>query len=361
MSTPASPAPHSVADANPDAYRPLVPARLCRNDAGVPYSPDYDDIYHTAAGALGQARHVFLAGNGLPRRWQQRESFTIVETGFGIGLNFLATWAAWRDDPAACRRLHFVSLEKHPFSAADLGELHAAHPELADLAAALRAQSPPLTPGVHRLHFSGGRVSLTLFFGDAQSLLPQLRLAADAFYLDGFAPAKNPDLWSPFVFRGLARCAAAGATLATWSVAAGVREGLQAVGFVSDKAPGFGGKRDMLQGQYRGPGVRRTVMPGKRILVIGGGFAGTSTAHRLAERGYQVTLLDQAEGPGCGASGNRVGVLRPLPSLDDNRLSRLTRSAFLYTRRHLLALSAAGLPVRWGASEIGRASCRERV
>ena len=149
-----------------------------------------------------------------------------------------------------------------------------------------------------------------------------------------------------------ARCAAAGATLATWSVAAGVREGLQAVGFVSDKAPGFGGKRDMLQGQYRGPGVRRTVMPGKRILVIGAGFAGTSTAHRLAERGYQVTLLDQAEGPGCGASGNRVGVLRPLPSLDDNRLSRLTRSAFLYTRRHLLALSAAGLPVRWGASGV---------
>lgn len=352
MSTPASPAPHSVADANPDAYRPLVPARLCRNDAGVPYSPDYDDIYHTAAGALGQARHVFLAGNGLPRRWQQRESFTIVETGFGIGLNFLATWAAWRDDPAACRRLHFVSLEKHPFSAADLGELHAAHPELADLAAELRAQWPLLTPGVHRLHFAGSRVSLTLFFGDAQSLLPQLRLAADAFYLDGFAPAKNPDLWSPFVFRGLARCAAAGATLATWSVAAGVREGLQAVGFVSDKAPGFGGKRDMLQGQYRGPGVRRTVMPGKRILVIGAGFAGTSTAHRLAERGYQVTLLDQAEGPGCGASGNRVGVLRPLPSLDDNRLSRLTRSAFLYTRRHLLALSAAGLPVRWGASGV---------
>ncbi|HET7775385.1 MAG TPA: tRNA (5-methylaminomethyl-2-thiouridine)(34)-methyltransferase MnmD, partial [Azospira sp.] len=345
-------APMSTPDHDTAAYRPITPARLSRNESGVPFSEAYGDVYHSAAGALGQARHVFLAGNGLPQRWQGRERFTVVETGFGIGLNFLATWAAWKADGAACARLHFVSLEKHPFAPADLAELHGAHPELAGLAAQLQAQWPLLTPGVHRLHFEGGRVTLTLLFGDAQELLPQLRLAADAFYLDGFSPAKNPELWSPFVFRGLARCAAAGATLATWSVAAGVREGLQSVGFVSDKAPGFGGKRDMLRGQYRGPGVRQTALPGKRILIIGAGFAGTSVAHRLAERGYRITLLDQASGPGCGASGNRVGVLRPLPSLDDNRLSRLTRSAFLYTRRHLQALSGAGLPVRWGASGV---------
>jgi tRNA 5-methylaminomethyl-2-thiouridine biosynthesis bifunctional protein len=335
-----------------DTYHPIVPARLCHSEAGVPFSETYGDVYHTAAGALGQARHVFLGGNGLPERWRGRECFTILETGFGIGLNFLATWAAWAADAQACQRLHFVSLEKHPFRREDLAELQRGYPELAPLAAELLAQWPVLTPGIHRLHLAGGRLTLTLALGDAQDLLPQLRLAADAFYLDGFSPAKNPELWTPYIFRGLARCAAAGATLATWSVAASVREGLQAVGFVSHKTPGFGGKRDMLQGAYRGPGVRLPARRGKRVLVIGAGFAGTSVAHRLAARDFEVTLLDQAPGPGCGASGNRVGVLRPLPSLDDNRLSRLTRTAFLYTRQHLLSLSEAGLPVRWGASGV---------
>jgi len=334
------------------AYRPIVPARLCRNEVGLPFCETYGDVYHSAASALGQARYVFLAGNGLPGRWQGRECFTILETGFGVGLNFLATWAAWAADPQACRQLHFVSLEKHPFCREDLAALQRDYPELAPLAAELQAQWPVLTPGIHRLHLAGGRLTLTLGLGDAQDLLPQLRLAADAFYLDGFSPAKNPELWTPYIFRGLARCAAAGATLATWTVAAAAREGLQSVGFVSEKMPGFAGKRDMLQGAYRGPGVRQPTRRGKRVLVIGAGFAGTSVAHRLAARGFEVSLLDQAPGPGCGASGNRVGVLRPLPSLDDNRLSRLTRTAFLYTRQHLLSLSEAGLPVRWGASGV---------
>ncbi|MGB8240004.1 MAG: bifunctional tRNA (5-methylaminomethyl-2-thiouridine)(34)-methyltransferase MnmD/FAD-dependent 5-carboxymethylaminomethyl-2-thiouridine(34) oxidoreductase MnmC, partial [Azonexus sp.] len=150
---------------------PLQPARLELNPDGTPFSAQYGDIYHTAAGGPAQARHVFLGGNDLPARWQGRERFVILETGFGLGLNFLATWQAWRADPQRCRRLHFVSIEKHPFTATDLAVAQLAWPEFADLAAALRQHWPPLTPGIHRLHLDDDRVILTIVFGDAASRL----------------------------------------------------------------------------------------------------------------------------------------------------------------------------------------------
>ena len=141
---------------------PLIPASLAFTDDGTPYSPTFDDVYHAAEGGLGQAQHVFLAGNDLPRRWQDRERFVVLETGFGLGLNFLATWAAWRDDPLRCARLHFISCELHPFTVADLAHLHQRWPQFAELSAALRAQWPVLAPGLHRLHLDLERVTLTL-------------------------------------------------------------------------------------------------------------------------------------------------------------------------------------------------------
>ncbi|MCX7174083.1 MAG: bifunctional tRNA (5-methylaminomethyl-2-thiouridine)(34)-methyltransferase MnmD/FAD-dependent 5-carboxymethylaminomethyl-2-thiouridine(34) oxidoreductase MnmC [Proteobacteria bacterium] len=329
----------------------LQPASLAYTAEGTPYSAAYDDIYHSAAGGLGQARHVFLGGNGLlgeNARWRRRECFVIVETGFGMGLNFLATWQAWRDDPERCQRLHFVSFEKHPFTAADLAVLHAHWPELTDCSAALRQQWPRLLPGAQRLYFDDERVVLTLFFGDAQALLPKLRARADAFYLDGFAPDKNPELWSPRIYSSLARLAVTGATLATWTVAGTVREGLSAAGFTIEKTPGYAGKRQMTRGSFR---VRRespAIIRERSAVVIGAGLAGCSVAERLAARGWQVRLIEAAAAPGQGASGNHAGVLRPQPSLDDNPLARLSRAAFLHARRHLQTLDAAGLPLRWG-------------
>src|SRR5512135_891667 len=133
------------------APAPLVPARLAFTADGTPYSGQYDDVYHSADGGLGQARHVFLGGNGLPQRWRGRESFVIVETGFGLGLNFLATWQAWRGDAARPERLHFVSVEKHPYTAADLAALLRHWPELEALSSQLLRAWPPLVPGFHRL------------------------------------------------------------------------------------------------------------------------------------------------------------------------------------------------------------------
>jgi tRNA 5-methylaminomethyl-2-thiouridine biosynthesis bifunctional protein len=228
----------------------LEPAQLIFNIDGLPLSEAYGDVYHSAAGAHDQARHVFLAGNGLPARWQGCARFVILETGFGLGLNFLATWLVWRRDPQRCQTLHFVSLEKHPFHDADLALAQAAWPEFDALAGELRRHWPALEAGAHRLLLDGGRVVLTLHFGDAVKTLPRLDTEVDAFYLDGFSPARNPELWSPALCQSLASLAVSGATLATWSVAGSLRRALVGAGFSVKKRPGFAGKRQMLAGRY---------------------------------------------------------------------------------------------------------------
>jgi len=232
---------------------PLAPARLAFSPDGTPYSADFDDIYHSSAGGLGQARHVFLGGNKLPQAWAKRNRFVIVETGFGLGLNFLATWQAWRNDAQRCANLEFVSFEKHPFVANNLATLHQHWPELAELSAELQRQWPELLPGIHRIPFDNGKVTLTLILGDALEWLPEFTLPyqADAFFLDGFSPSKNPELWSADFLKLLAKLAAPEATLATWSVAAAVRRSMAAAGFTVAKAPGYADKREMLIGQRK--------------------------------------------------------------------------------------------------------------
>ncbi|MDY0013165.1 MAG: bifunctional tRNA (5-methylaminomethyl-2-thiouridine)(34)-methyltransferase MnmD/FAD-dependent 5-carboxymethylaminomethyl-2-thiouridine(34) oxidoreductase MnmC [Rhodocyclaceae bacterium] len=344
-------------------YVPIQPARLEFNPAGIPCSSAYGDVYHSCDGGLGQARHVFLKGNGLPGRWAGQRRFVIVETGFGLGLNFLATWATWRADPERCGRLHFISCEKHPFRREDLIKLHQAWPELAPLAAELQAHWPTLTPGFHRLHLEGGRVILTLLFGEAAETLAELEARTDAIYLDGFSPALNPELWSPKIFHLLARLAAPGATLATWSVAGAVREGLTRAGFKVEKREGFGDKRQMLTAALTRAGNAIEPPLERHAIVVGAGVAGTAAAQRLAERGWRIDLIDGAPGPGQGASGNLAGVLRPLPSLDDNRLARITRAGTLYGRHHLARLAQAGHPVRWnpcGVLHLARELVHER-
>ncbi|MBL8492314.1 MAG: FAD-dependent 5-carboxymethylaminomethyl-2-thiouridine(34) oxidoreductase MnmC [Rhodocyclaceae bacterium] len=333
-------------------YARILPAEPAFDAGGTPWSAAYGDVYHAAAGAPAQARHVFLAGNGLPERWRQRRRFVIFETGFGIGLNFLSAWQAWREDPQACRNLHFVSVEKHPFRRDDLAPLLDRWPQFAPLARELLALWPPLQPGLHRLHLDGGRVHLTLGLGDAATLLPQLDSGADAIFLDGFAPDRNPDLWSEAVCHGIARQCAPGATVATWSVAGSVREHLRRAGFVTEKRPGFGGKREMLAGRLERPGQARGGIP-DAVAIIGAGIAGCAIAERLSARDIPVTLFEAAAGPAMGASGNRAGVFRPLPDLDDSRLARSLRACFLYGARRLDALPGlrAG---RTGVVHLGR-------
>jgi tRNA U34 5-methylaminomethyl-2-thiouridine-forming methyltransferase MnmC len=232
---------------------PLIPATLAFRPNGSPYSPQYGDIYHSIVGSLAQSQHVFLQGNGLPGRWQGCQTFTVLETGFGMGINFLTTWAAWRTDPARGERLHFVSIEKHPFPAEDLRRAYAATVDdesVLALADTLAAAWPALEPGTHQLGFDDGSVMLTLIFGDAVEALPALRLRADAFYLDGFAPAKNPELWTPAIFNSLAGLAGDDATFSTYTSAGDVKRALLQAGFEYRKVAGFGWKRAMLVGRF---------------------------------------------------------------------------------------------------------------
>jgi tRNA 5-methylaminomethyl-2-thiouridine biosynthesis bifunctional protein len=321
---------------------------------GVPLAPDFGDVYHARAGALGQARHVFLGGNGLPGAWQGRRRFAILETGFGLGHNLLATWKAWRDDPQRCERLDYVSVELHPPGRPDLERALAAGGAPADLAAALVAAWPPPTPGLHRLAFDGGRLVLWLALGDARDLLPALVGRFDALYLDGFAPARNPDMWDRRLLAGLGRLAAPGATASTWSVARVVREGLVQAGFELSRQPGYDRRREMTVARHV-PRAPRRPLPGRpggpvptgrprRAVIVGAGLAGAAVAQALAGRGWSCCVLDRALEPASGASGNPAGLFHGTLTEDEGPHTRLLRAATLLATPVYAALVAAGVP-----------------
>ena len=310
----------------------LIPAQLRFTEQGVPYSEAFEDVYHSAGGAVAQARHVFLGGNRVAERWAGRERFVILETGFGAGVNFLATWQAWRRDPARCGRLHFVSIEKHPFALQDAKLVFERFAELKSEGAELEANWPTLVPGAQRIELDGGNVVLTVVLADV-SVARELRLAADAFYLDGFAPAKNPDMWSPALMRSLARLAAPGATASTWSVAASVRHALEETGFAVQKRPGFGDKREMLVAQYAKAGRAAHGPKCRTASVVGAGLAGAAVSERLCARGWNVTLYERHAGPAKEASGNHAATFHPLVTPDDSVFARITRTGFLASIR----------------------------
>jgi tRNA 5-methylaminomethyl-2-thiouridine biosynthesis bifunctional protein len=330
---------------------PIVPAEVDFADPGVPRAPAFGDVYHARQGAFEQARHVFLGGNGLPARWRGRARFVVLETGFGLGNNFLATWAAWRADANRCERLVFVSIEKHPLRTDDLRRAHAASPEPA-LAAALVSAWPPLTPGLHRLAFDDDRVELLLGLGDVHDLLPALVVDADAVCLDGFAPDRNPAMWDAHLFRTLARLSAPGATAATWSVAAVVRDGLKRAGYVVGKAPGSGGKREITIATFaprvppRRPAFRTGSAATRRVAVIGAGLGGAFAARALAAQGLEVLVLDRADAPASAASGNPGGLFHGIFHPDDGPHARTHRAAALMAQATYARACADGVPGR---------------
>ncbi|HHQ3873083.1 TPA: bifunctional tRNA (5-methylaminomethyl-2-thiouridine)(34)-methyltransferase MnmD/FAD-dependent 5-carboxymethylaminomethyl-2-thiouridine(34) oxidoreductase MnmC, partial [Pseudomonas aeruginosa] len=231
-----------------------------------------------------------------------------------------------------------------PLAAADLRRALALWPELAPWSEALLGQYLAVHPGFQRLAFAGGRVGLTLLLGDALECLPQLDARVDAWFLDGFAPAKNPDMWSPVLFAELARLSAPQATLGTFTSAGFVRRGLVEAGFAMQRVPGYGQKREMLSGTYQGPPAnagkpwyaRPAPHAGRRAaLVVGGGLAGCASAASLAARGWQVTLIERHPGLAREASGNPQGVLYLKLSAHGTPLSRLVLSGFGHTRRLL--------------------------
>lgn len=310
---------------------------------GQPLSARYGDVYFSRESGIEETRHVFLQHNRLAERWQALlgDVFTIAETGFGTGLNFLCAWQLWRTCAPAGARLHFVSTEKYPLSREDLARALALWPQLEALSAQLLQEYRWLVPGWQRLVFDGGRVTLTLLIGDARETLPQLRAHVDAWFLDGFAPSRNPEMWQEDLLREIARLCAPGATFATFTSAGMVRRGLQAAGFSVRKVPGHGRKRDMLCGEITHAGSAPAPRA-RQAVVIGGGISGCASAFHLARRGWAVTLIERHAQLAQEASGNAQGVLYPRLSGHDIALTRVALTGFLATRRLLPQLLRKG-------------------
>ncbi|QIL88826.1 bifunctional tRNA (5-methylaminomethyl-2-thiouridine)(34)-methyltransferase MnmD/FAD-dependent 5-carboxymethylaminomethyl-2-thiouridine(34) oxidoreductase MnmC [Microbulbifer sp. SH-1] len=332
-------------------HTPVILAQLEWKEDGQPVSSAFDDIYFSTASGLEETRHVFLKHNHLSERWANladNATFSIGETGFGTGLNFLAAWQLWRQTAPATAQLHFVSVEKFPLAPHDLRRALALWPELRELSEQLIAQYPTyLASGVHRLNFAGN-VHLTLIIDEASRGFERIQLddphrdsLVNAWFLDGFAPAKNPEMWSDDLFRAIAQLSAQESTLATFTCAGIVKRGLKAVGFALEKVPGFGRKREMLRGRFSAAtpaeqGPHRTTPwhlpvtntePPATIAVIGAGIAGATAARALADRNFQVAVFEQGNEPGSGASGNDQGILyaklspKPGPNGDFNLLA----------------------------------------
>ncbi|GAB1411321.1 hypothetical protein MASR1M97_00570 [Candidatus Desulfobacillus denitrificans] len=279
--------------------RPIEPAVPSYRD-GAAYSESYGDTYWSLDGGLDETRHVFLSGNDLPARWQSRDRFTILETGFGTGLNFLCTWQLFRGTAPDGARLHYLSVDKHPFRAGDLQRLYGQWPELAPLGAALLERYPPLIPGFHRLHLDGGRVALTLLFGEAAEMLAQVEARVDAFFLDGFAPARNPDMWSEALFAQIGRLAAPGATCATYSAAGKVSRGMTAAGFAIEKSRVSAASARCSSGAF----------PARRKPNRKGNDAPSSSA-AASPAAWWPSASPRAAGPSISSSGATAWRARP--------------------------------------------------
>ena len=295
----------------------------------APISTEFDDIYFSTDGGLEETRAVFLGGCGLPERWAGRSVFTIAELGLGSGLNFLASWQAWTDTATPQQRLHFVSIEKFPFDKNQLQQALLAWPELSALSSQLVKNWPGRVKGIHRLNF--GAVTLTLVHEDVAKALTQLdELKADAWFLDGFNPSGNPAMWSAEVMQGVANSCAAGARLATFSVAGAVRTALSDAGFTVRKMPGFGRKRHRLEADYSGVASEQAT-PIENALIVGAGIAGRSLARALSARHIPFDIMDDRAHP--AASGNPAALVKPRFDLQDRPESRFFLAAYLHALR----------------------------
>lgn len=329
---------------------------------GTPFSKKFDDVYFSKQDGLQESHYVFLQHNQLAERWSSLDqnddtNFVIAETGFGTGLNFLNAWQLWQQTPTDNHHLTFLSVEKYPLNRTEISQALAVWPELSELANQLLEQYPCPSEGVHFLSF--GNVSLKLFIGDINNayeawLCPKRTNSetsqsttgcVDAWFLDGFAPSKNPDMWSDSLFTNMTKLSHNQTSFATFTCAGKVRRGLEAAGFTTQKTKGFGYKREMLSGHYTSSDqTPENQQPSesnwfykpnyqtesKEVIVIGAGLAGCHTARALANTGWQVSLIDSQEKIANGASGNRQSILYSRLSWPTDYLTQFNLSALQY-------------------------------
>lgn len=332
-------------------------AQLSWNDKGEPSADKFDDLYFSTNDGLLETRYVFIEQNRLQERWSEwtQPNFVIGETGFGSGLNFLATIACfvqWRNENPhhQLRRLYFTSFEKYPLTAHDLKNAHKRWPELALFAQYLQDKYPCPISGCHRIEFPLAQksfVTLDLWLGDIKDTLPSLAYPKggliDCWFLDGFAPSKNPEMWSLALYENMAKCTKQNATLATFTAAGDVRRGLASVGFSIKKVKGYGKKREMITATFE----RKQQQSSKTswfarhskaeqltdLAVVGGGIASASLILALAKQGINSTLYCDDEEVAQGASGNLQGGFYPLLNPNHDPISQFYTQAFTFARQ----------------------------
>ena len=342
---------------------------------GVLRADDYDDVYFAARDGLAESHHVFIDGTNFAETLHRHRHLTIAETGFGSGLNFLAVLDVLQKFPdyQPDYQIDYISFELRPLPAEVIARTHAGFPSLAAHSAKLLDNLPPRWPGVHLCHFNQGQVRLHLHYGEAEACLAQSRFCADIWFLDGFAPAKNPDMWSDAVLAHIGRLTRAGGRLASFTAARMVRDGLSAAGFAISKKPGFGDKRDMITGVKTGvkppiqtvPASPKRTAPEKKppekkpyVGIIGGGISGASVAAGLRHRRIAATILDAGPRLATAASGNRLALQSPRLSVDHNPASQLSACCLAYAAKcsDQAAASIAGKVVSldWPEREASR-------
>ncbi len=354
-------------------FNTVTPAIVEWRD-GLPFSPKFDDVYFSSEGAVEETNHVFISGNQLLEDWQQQtqKQFTLVELGFGTGLNFLVTASHWHklnqtkqqvSSPQSNTRrqsLQYISIEKHPLKLADLKKAHALWPEFRTIAETLHNQYPSPSYGRFQIDFFNLNITLILLFMPVQDALGELqndsrsrapRLSVDHWFLDGFAPAKNNQMWQHSVFNRIADLSHTGTRLATFSVASAVKTPLKQLGFELKKRKGFGRKREMLTATYHATKSAEQTPQSVNIkyekpwfniapcstsnseqanvAIIGGGIAGCSLAYTLAQKSFNVDLYESNADLANGASGAAAGIFHPQITTDLNLTSQFSWQAYL--------------------------------
>lgn len=312
-------------------------ARVVLKD-GIPFSPEFDDIYFNADDPIGQSEYVF--NSVFDEIWNKKSEFNVLEAGFGAGLNFLCAFKRFKNSD---KFLNFVSIEKTPIVKDDLAKIYANFSELADVSGELLGAYPPLICGFHRLNLAPN-VTLTLCFGDVAEVLDELSFNADAVFMDGFAPAKNEAMWSELVCAKIANLCALGASVCTYSASGALKRALQNSGFEVNLLKGYGKKREMLRAKFTGERQAEgeiwfsrfdpaAMIAPKTALVIGGGVAGCVCAFKLRQRGLKVTIAEKRGDIALNGSGNHCGILMPLITKPTVNLGRMHMNAFLQAAR----------------------------
>jgi tRNA 5-methylaminomethyl-2-thiouridine biosynthesis bifunctional protein len=341
----------------------ITHANIRFNENGTPYATQFEDLYFSDAQGLDETTHVFVKNNLLLERWSQwsDKDFVIAETGFGTGLNVLVTMLHFENFCAQVERLdfnlHFISIEKFPISQADLSKALALYPQLAKYSQPLLEQYPMAIAGCHRLSFMDGKVTLDLWLGDVHQVLGQIDNKPlgliDTWFLDGFAPSKNPDMWTQDLFNQMAKLAKDQCHFATFTAAGHVKRGLREAGFAVQKRQGHGRKRDMLAGTIQKLTDNRARLPyfirqsaqlpvHPQIAIIGGGLAGANCAYALSTKGLQSTLYCQESTLAQGASGNAQGGFYPQLNAQAGNASLIHALSFTYASKLYRQLLSQG-------------------